>query len=367
VLQKSRTKGEPKAVTAQVGDWVAFTDSKATLDKFKAASSGDKLTGDKDFKHAFEKLDSDSSVRAWIRGDFVQSAMDKGLASNGAPPRLTEDVGDLRAISGDAKAESDGASFELDGLIDPTPDPATFSPSLPDAFPAGALLYVSTTSLDAPLKTVIRLVGKSVPNFNTQLSQVEGVLGLTLENDIYPLLKGESALGVYPGTPRLPHILFVQKVSDERKADSLLRRFGAIAQLSGSVQVGTAQLGGKTVQTLTIPTAGVTIYDGVFGGKLFVTNAPDLAKQAATEPQQTLGDESAFRSARDASGMPSKVAAFAYGDMKTGLPYVLHLAVQNGSAVPPEAFANVKPLQGAVVYLVKDGNALRISGFQGIK
>jgi hypothetical protein len=140
LLNKARSKGESKAVVAKVGDWVAIADSQAKLDRFTAASAGDKLADDKDFKRAIEKLDSDSAVRAWISGDFVQSAMDRGLANNGAPPRLTHDVGALQALSGGAKAEDDGASLELNGLIDPTPDPATFSPSLPDDVPDGALL-----------------------------------------------------------------------------------------------------------------------------------------------------------------------------------------------------------------------------------
>jgi hypothetical protein len=61
------------------------------------------------------------------------------------------------------------------------------------------------------------------------------------------------------------------------------------------------------------------------------------------------------------------VAAFAYGDLEHRLPYVLRLAQRSGNNVPPEALANVKPLHGALAYLVKDGDALRISGFQTIK
>ena len=367
LLEKSRTKGEPKAFTVQVGDWVAIADSQAKLDRFRTASAGDKLADDKDFKRAFEQLESDSSVRAWISGELVQSAIDGGLVSGGAPPRLTHDIGDLLAFSGSAKAEDNGASIELDGLIDPTPDPATFSPSLQDDVPAGALLYVSTTSLDAPLKTILRLVGESRPKFNTQLSQVEGVLGITLEGDIYPLLKGESALAVYPGTAQIPRVLFVQKVDDEQKAASLLRRFSAIAQLSGSIKAETVQLEGESVEKLTFTGTPVTIYDGVAKGKVFVTNASHLAEQAISGPASSLGDDPLFRSTRDAAGMPGKVAAFAFGDLEYGLPYVLGLARQAGNAVPPEAFANTKPLHGAVAYLVKDGDALRISGFQTIK
>jgi len=367
LLKKSRSKGESKAVTAQVGDWVAIADSQAKLDRFKTASTGDKLAGDKDFKRAFEKLESDSSVRAWISGDFVQSAIDRGLVSGGAPPRLTRDVGELHALSGSAKAEDNGAGIELDGLIDPAPDPATFNPSLPADVPAGALLYVSTTSLDAPLKTILRLVGKSVPNFNTQRAQVEGVLGITLEGDIYPLLKGESAVAVYPGTAQIPRVLFVQKVDDEQKAASLLRRLSAMAQLSGSIKAETVQLGGESVEKLTFTGTPVTIWDGAAKGKLFVTNAANLAEQTISGPASSLGDDPLFRSTRDAAGVPGKVAAFAFGDLENGLPYVLRLARQSGNVVPPEAFANAKPLHGAFVYLVKDGDALRVSGFQTIK
>lgn len=368
LLEKSRSKGEAKTHTLQVGDWVAISGSKALLERFKTASEGDDLSGDDGFKHAFEKLDSDSSVRAWVRGDFVQTAIDRGLATSGAPPQLTHDLGDLTAISGGAKAESDGASVELNGLIDPTPDPATFSPSLPGDIPAGALLYVSTTHLDAPVRTVLRLVGKSKPRFETQLSQVESVLGLSLDQDVYPLLQGEDALAIYPGTGTIPKVLFVQKVDDETKAATLLKRFGAIAQLGGSVRVETIQLAGESVQKLTFPGATpITIYDGTAKGKLFVTNAQNLAEQTISGPSDSLGDEPLFKSARDAAAMPGKVAAFAFGDLQDGLPILLRLSQQSGSTVPPEALENVKPLHSALVYLVKDGDALRISGFQTIK
>jgi len=367
LLQKSRSKGESKAVTMQVGDWVAISDSQAKLDRFKTASAGDKLADDKEFKQAFEELDSAASVRSWTSGEFVQSALDRSLATSGAPPRLSHDLGDLHGISAAAKAEDEGASVELDGLIDPTPDPGTFSPSLPDDVPGGALLYVSTTRLDAQVRTILRLVARSKPNFETQLSQVEGVLGLSLENDIYPLLKDESALAVYPGTSQIPRVLFLQKVDDESKADSLLRRLGAIAQLSGSIKTETVQLAGKSVQKLTFTSTPVTLYDGTAKGKVFVTNSSSLAEQAIGGPVDSLADDPLYRSARDAAGLPGKVAAFAFGDVENGLPYMLRLAQQSGSVIPPEAFANGKPLHAAVVYLVKDGDALRISGFQTIK
>ena len=369
LLRRTVSPGETNPAITQIGDWVAIADKQAQLDRFKAAAANGKLADDESFKNAFEKLDPDSSARWWVSGDFVQSALDRSLVRRGAPPRLSHDVGDLHAIAGSVKAEADGVRAEVDGLIDPTPEPATFSPSLPDEVPAGAVLYVGATSLDAPLRTVLALVGKSVPNFDTQLSQVQGVLGLSLENDIYPLLKGESGLAVYPGPGNIPPLLFLQKVDDEQKAESLLKRVAAIAQLAGGIKVDTVPLaGGKSMQRLEFTSAGVTIYDGVAHGKLFVTNSSRLGGQmVAGKPARPLSEDSLYRSARDAAGMPDQIAAFAYGDLNNGLPYAFRLAQRTGSVVPPEAFANVKPLNGAVAYLVKDGDALRISGFSAIK
>jgi hypothetical protein len=137
LLRSTVSPGEKKPAITQIGDWVAIADNQAQLDRFKVAADNGKLADDESFKNAFEKLDPDSSARWWVSGDFVQSALDRSLVRSGAPPRLSHDVGDLRAIAGSVKAEADGVRAEVDGLIDPTPEPATFSPSLPDEVQAG--------------------------------------------------------------------------------------------------------------------------------------------------------------------------------------------------------------------------------------
>lgn len=358
--------GDSRVLTAEIDGWIAVADSRAKLDRFRELSPGDKLDDDADFEDAMGEQDPDSSLRAWVRGSVVQTALDRELVSGGAAPRLTHDVGDLKALAGSARAEDDGVAVQLNGAIDPAPDPATFKPSLQDSMPGGALLYVATTSLDAPTRIIIRLVGKSLPNFERQLEQVQSVLGIRLDDDIYPLLKGESALAVYRGG-RVPPILFQQKVSDEQKADGLLRRFSSIAQLAGGVDATTVQIGGISVQKVTFEDAGVTIWDGVAKGKIFVTNAENLAEQSVSGPSDTLGDDELFTSARDAAELPDEVAAFAYGDLENGLPFAFQLSRQAGNVIPPEAVENTKPLETGLVYLVKDGDGLRMSGFATIE
>ena len=349
---------------SSLGDgWVAVGDYAAT---FKRRARSDHLDRDKDFKAAFGNLDDAAAVRAWARGGPVQSALDRELAGGGAAPRITHDLGDLKALAGFGRAESDGARLELRGTIDPAPDAATFKPTLPDSTPGGAVLYVSSTHLDAPTRAIIRMVADSKPNFEPQLKQVEGVLGLTLQDDVYPLLKDESAVALYRGG-RIPQILFEQKVGDEAKADSLLRRIGAIAQASGDVEVATTQIGGTTMQTLTFSRSAVTVYDGVAKGRILVTNSRRLAQDTITGPGQKLSDDPQFRAARDAAKLPGEVAAFAYGDLRNGLPYAFEIAQATGSTVTASDCANTKPLQNALVYLVKDGDDLKLSGFTTIK
>jgi hypothetical protein len=365
LVTKSKTPGGSGLVTAQVGEWVAVADSRAKIDRFESLAAGDKLAGDKGFKDAMRKLDPDSSARVWVRGSTVQDLLDRALARAGAAPRITHEVGTLKSLAGFATAGDAGARVDADAVIDPEHHPTSYSPSLPDDVPAGAVLYLSFADLGAPTRIVLRMVSASLPNFETQLKQVEGVFGLTLEHDIYPLVKGEGGLAVYPGG-RIPPILFLQKVSDEGKAEGLVRRFTAIAQLSGNVKTTTEEVAGVTLQKLTFP-GDVTIWGGVTKRRLLVTNSVELARDAISGPDHSLADERLYGSVRDAVGLPDKVSAFAFGDGKTGLPFVFRLAEQSGSVVPPAARANTKPLQAALLYLRQEGDRVRVSGFVTIK
>jgi hypothetical protein len=349
------------------GGWIAIASDRELIDRYKRRAGGEKLDGDKAFENGFGKLDRGAAVRAWVRGSTAQAALDRSLAIGGAAPRITHDAGDLHSLAAAAKAASDGVGVDAYGLIAPRPNAATFAPSLQDVVPAGAALYVAATRLDRPTRLLLRMVGDSKPGFERQLAQVESVLGITLESDVYPLLHGESALAVYPGPTRVPPILFLQKVGDQAKADSVLRRLAAVAQLSGSARVETVTIAGATAQKLTFKGSAVAVYGGVSDGKLFVSDSGKLVAGFLGGRSPALGDDPRFRDARRAAKMPARVAALAYADLRRGLPYVLELARRSGGRVPSSATANTKPLASSLLYLAGDGDGLRISGFTTIK
>ena len=374
ILTKPRSKKKLKAflhsqgdlfAQTAVGDWLAVSGDATLLDRLKRLAKGRKLDGDKDFRDAFGKLDHGAVVRAWVRGSAVQGALDRALERSGAPPNLTRDVGALQSIAGWARAEKDGVRAEAAGTVSPAPNPKTYAPSLASSLPKGALLYVSFAHLDDPTKIILRLVGRSKPNFNRQLGSVQGVLGINLRNDVYPLVRGEGALAVYPHA-RIPAILFVQKVRDEEKAKHVVGRIAAIAQLGAKARLGSTTIGGVEVQSIGIPNSRVTIYDAVFDGKVVVTNDKPIATRAIVGGAR-LSDDPLFRTARAKAHLPGKVVAFTYGDLRHGLPFVFDFAQRTGSRVPPAARANTKPLESALVYATTDANRFVLSGFATIK
>lgn len=346
--------------------WVVIANQRRLVDRYKRAVHGGKLAGQGMFKAGFSKLDRGAAVRSWVRGSSLQSALDAALVRQGAAPRITHDAGELRSIAAAARVEAGGVSFDAYGLIDPKPHTSSYAPALQDTVPAGALLYVSSAGLDRPTRSILRMVADSKPNFERQLEQVQAVLNISLERDVYPMLKGESALAIYAGRP-VPPVLFLQKVADETKADGLVRRFGAVAQLSGSARVESVQVAGTTAQKLTFKGSRVSVYAGVARGHLFVADTASLAREAVGGPARALAADPLFRQARHAAGVPAHVSGFAYGDLRSGIPFLLDLAHRGGSTISPAAVANTKPLQHAFAYLVPDGDGLRLSGFTGFK
>jgi hypothetical protein len=359
-LARLKTAVDPNGATySELSDgWVAVADTRSLLRRYERAAGGDTLDGDKAFEDGFGKLAGSDAVRAWLRGSAVQAALDRALVREGAAPRVSHGAGDLRSLAASAKAESVGIRLDAFALLDPTPNATTFEPTLPSSFPAGALLYVSAAGVDAPTRLILRMVGDSKPDFDRQLAQVEGVLGITLQGDVYPLLKRESAVALYPG--RTPSLLYMLAVPDEGKADSLVRRIAAVAQLSGDFRVEAATVGGTSVQMLTMKGSNVTVIAGVANKRLFVTNSRTLAEQAVHGPASSLADEERFREARQRARLPSKVTALAYGDVQRGLQLLR-------GAVPPGTAANAKPFERALLYLVPDEDGLRLAGFTAIE
>jgi hypothetical protein len=247
------TKGPDQAVTGEVNGWSVLADSQAKIDAFRAASSGDKLDGVSEFKDAMAKLDDKAAVRAYVAGEPVQRELDRGLQGSGAPANLTRDsVARMESISAAGLIERNGVRADSALTTDPAPNPKTLMPTLADSLPSGALLYVDTADLASPTRVILKLVARSQPKFETQLHQVETVLGVSLETDVYPLLSEEEAFALYPAKP-IPVIVFVAKAPDEGRAREALSHVLSLAKLSGTLDVKSFSVGGVEVNDISQP------------------------------------------------------------------------------------------------------------------
>jgi Protein of unknown function (DUF3352) len=359
--------GTDKSATGEVNGWSVAADSQSQIDAFRrAAASGDKLDGVSEFKDAMEKLDENAAVRAYVAGDPVQRQLDLALQRSGAPANLTRDIARMESISAAGLIERNGVRADSALVTDPAPDPKTVAPSLAGSLPAGALLYVDTADLAAPTRTILKLVGRSLPKFETQLHQVETILGVSLEKDVYPLLSSEEAFALYPATP-IPTIVFVAKAPDESRARDVLGHVLALAKLSGTLDVATSSVGGIQVNDVSQPGGSTHVLVAVGHGKLIVTTARDTLPVLIEGRGSKLADDPQYKQARADAKVPSKVVAMAYADLTHGLPFAFDLAEANGNVVPPEARTNTEPLNHVLLYAQQDGNRFRLSGFLTIK
>ena len=358
-------KGTTPGFATEVQGWTVFADSQAKLDRFKRARENGSLADERAFKDAVGKLDESSAVRAYVRGRDVQTALDAALVRSGAPPNLTHAIGTLESIAASASAEPAGVRLDGGLGIEPALKPELFAATLASQLPSGALLYAALNRLDRPLDAVLALVAKSNPKFESQLGQVEAVLGLSVERDIDPLLRSESALAVYPATP-IPAIVYLLKISDEDKVRSLLDRLTAIARFAGGTKTSTHEMGGVQIQELQFVKQGFSLFTAVFNGKLLVTNRHDAAR-AAIEGGERLSADPLYQQARRDAAVPDQTAGFVYLNLRDGLPAAYAFAERRGSVVPQVARENTKPLETALLYAVPDGNRLRTAGFVTIK
>lgn len=367
LIQKANSSGS-KLVTRQSGDWTVISDSSAKIDAYEQAASGAKLSDSKPFKDAIDRVPGDALARVYVAGAPVTGALEKSLEQSGAARGVTQDFGTLDSAVISAKAEEKGIRIDGDVAAKLVAPPDEYSAGLTSELPSGALVYVSFSRLDRQVRQILKAVGEARPSFNQQLSQVESLLGISLENDVLPVVSGEGAIAIYPSSGQgLPAIELVLKESDEAKARKLLDRVGAIAGLGGGLTVKKVQVSGIEVNELNLPVlGGLSIYYGVFDGKLVVTNS-QAAISALRSSGQKLADDPVFKRAAGEAGMPGKTVGFAYVNLASGLPSLFGIAGARGQNIAPTVIENTKPLQAALVYATRSGDHYPLGGFLEIK
>jgi len=359
-----RKPPEP-AVTKQLDGWVLAAQKASTLTAFAKAREAGTLGDTSAFKDGIAGVQTDGLALAYVPGSTINTGATK--VAQGQPlssAQVTKALGTVQSLAASASAEDNGVRFDVRGSVDKAPSSSTFEPSLDETLPAKPLLFVDLYGLGKTVRKALDAYQQQDPNFAQQRSQVEKALGLTLNEDVFPVLDNESAVGVYGASSggSLPVTIDVAVKADEAKATKLMERVGALLELGGSGKAATVNVNGLHATELTFTGQGISVLWAVIDGKLLIsTSRAGLA--ALHDGSGKLADDTAYTDALSAADVPSKVSLLLYSDLQTAVPFVIQAG---GSSVDAETRANLKPLRSVVASATQDGDSYVLSGFVGI-
>ena len=357
--------GSDPAAHEQIDGWTVFAEHQDEIDRFKQARDDEgSLEDDSVYSDATDGLPEDAIATAFVRGSNIQSRLDRAIGNAGGPSGTTADqFGTLDAIGAAVTPESDG--IRLDAALNGDLDlgGGDYRAELPDAVPAGAIMYLSFRNVGARLHDLIEAYGRLQPNFDQQRSQVETALGMRLD-DVLDLLRGEGAFALYPTPNGAPTVLFAVRVDDEDKARRLIDKSAALTQLGGSGEVRHIEIGSISATEFVV--SGTTVYAAVSEGKLIVASAR-VALEGMGSDAKKLSDDSVYTAALEGASMPDETGGFLYLNLRTGLNWGFSYAEDQGSTIPEAWRNNLAPLRGLLLYSAKEGDSFKFSGFLGIE
>jgi hypothetical protein len=343
--------GTSPAAHEKVGDWTVFSDEQASIDAFKAAQSGDKLSDSSSFGDAMAKLPGDALVKAYVDGTGLNQALREQL--QGQVAGSLGGVEKLKWLAASLEAQSDGAAlrFVASGIDQGGGD---YTSDLVKQAPQGALLFATFKGTDKTFNQLSQGAGGAV---------IEQFLGLKL-TDVANLFQGETAVWISAGTP-IPEVTVVLGGDPKQSIATLDKLSAKLSLLAGGATPKQTTVSGVTLTE--VPLGTVSIFYGEVDGKVLVTDTTNSVRDFQSGGGDSLADDAAFKSAVDASGMPDSYGAFVYVNLPDTIAALSGLASTAGSNLPPDVEANVRPLRSAVVWSSQDGGVADVQAFVEIR
>jgi hypothetical protein len=231
--------------------------------------------------------------------------------------------------------------------------------------PGGVLLYAGANDLETQLSALRNVLADVAPGFERDLGRAEAEIGVSLDEDVFPLFSAESALYVRPGFP-IPEVSIVTQVEDEQAALAVLDKLaGEVAEYYGTAELHSIDVDGVPVKELAVNQL-LSVYYAAFDGNLVVTTSRQGISDLKADDGK-LADDEAFKDATQAAGMPSETTGFVYVDLDKAVPVVLSLAGFGGVHTPDWLQRNLEPLRSLVLYGTRDGDVAKLVGLLSIQ
>jgi Protein of unknown function (DUF3352) len=360
-LDASEGGDRDPSATRVVGDWLVASDDEASIDRV-LKGSGTALADDDQFKAAQAKVPGDALVKAYVNGRLAAEAFKSLLggaaqttASGGSSPFGLDK---LDWLSASLVAKDNGVVVEANvkGATPTGAGSAPYASKLISGVPADALAF-ATFRGSGDGNPIDQL--RSNPALAPAVAQAEHMLGMRLE-PILALLGHETAVYVRRG-PGLPEFSFVLESPDTSRALATLDRLAQrVATLTG------AKLGDESNGVRSLNLGQVTLRWTGFDGRVLLTTGPTGIDDYRASGDK-LADDSGFKDALDAAGVPDKTNGFVYVDLRQSLELIQNYVGLSGEKVPAELRENLKPLQSFVAYATSSDGTGTASAFLELK
>ena len=348
-------KSDEPLVSQEIDGWVAFSDTEANLDEFERLRASGTLEDDGEYQKVSGEVADDGIAHVFVAGSALGSTPLAGLFGADAPSL---------ALSLDP--QEDG--IHIEGAASPASGDLfadEFSAELPDQVPAGAFLYAGASDLERQLGTLRDFLAEVAPGIERDIGRAESQIGVSLDEDVFPLFSAESALYLRPGFP-IPEVTIVTQVDDEQVALAVLDKLaGEVAEYYGTADLESLDIDGVQAKELAI-NRFFSVFYAAFDGKLVITTSREGITDLRADDGR-LADDEAFKDATEAAGMPDETTGFLYVDLDQALPVLSGLMGLSGQATPDWLDRNLEPLQSLVLYGERDGDVARLVGLLSIQ
>jgi hypothetical protein len=365
-FQRLLEKSDEPPVTDEVDGWTVVAEDQESLDSFRGGLDGPRLDSSEDFERAMEDLESSALARVFVNGEKL------GAAYQGDPSAAQLEAilpgGRMPSFGMAIGVESDSARIDGRAVFAGENPFATepYDAELPEEVPGDVLAYVSFNDLESAFSAFRDAAAESDPEAERQLGMAEAFLGVSLEEDVLPLLAGEGAVYLRQGAI-IPEVTLVTEIEDEAEAMATLDQ---IVQFAGGFEPRlrspkTVEIDGVEARELPVAPP-MSLYYAAFDGLLVVTSSQE-GIAALREESDRLSDSEAFDDALDAAGVPGETQGFGYVDLQRAVPLLMGYAAVGDAPLDAEAQGYLDPLQSLVFYGDSDDETASFTLFVGVE
>ena len=348
-------KSDEPLVSREIDGWVAFSDTEANLDEFERLRADGTLEDDGEYQKVSGEVADDGIAHVFVAGSALGSTPLAGLFGSDAPSLA------LSLVPQEDGVHIEGAASPASGDLFAD----EFSAELPDQVPAGAFLYAGASDLERQLGTLRDFLAEVAPGIERDIGRAESQIGVSLDEDVFPLFSAESALYLRPGFP-VPETTIVTQVDDEQAALAVIDKLAnEVSEYYGTAELHSVDIEGVQAKELAVNQL-FSVYYAAFDGKLVITTSRQGIADLQADGDR-LADDEAFKDATEAAGMPSETTGFLYADLDQALPTVFGLMGFSGQSTPDWLERNLEPLQSLVLYGERDGDVAKLVGLLSIQ